>query len=153
MATPSSILAWRVPWTEEPGGLQSKGLQRVRHDWSDLAQHAHYYLIQDLGLPWWLSGKEFTCQCRRHRLDPWVRKMPWRRKWQHTPVFLPGKSHEQRSLVGCSPWGHKRVGHDLQTKPHQQRQEYGRGNFYIGDRQFLMWYFLTFSQLSLIFIW
>ena len=37
--------------------------------------------------------------------DPWVGKIPWSRKWQPTPVFLPGKSHGQRSLVGCSPWG------------------------------------------------
>ena len=42
--------------------------------------------------------------------------MPWRSKWQPTPVFLPGKSYGQRSLVGCSPWGHKRMGHDLATK-------------------------------------
>ena len=46
-------------------------------------------------------------QCRRCRLDPWVRKIPWRRKWQPTPVFLPGESHGWRSLVGYSPWGHK----------------------------------------------
>ena len=72
-------------------------------------------LQSDAWLPWWLSGKEFTCQCRRHRLDPWVRKMPWRRKWQHTPVFLPGKSHEQRSLVGYSPCGCERVGHNNST--------------------------------------
>ena len=39
--------------------------------------------------------------------DPWVRKIPWRRKWQPTPVFLPGESHGQRSLAGCSPWGRK----------------------------------------------
>ena len=39
--------------------------------------------------------------------DPWVRKIPWRRRWQPTPVFLPGKSHGQRSLVGYSPWGCK----------------------------------------------
>ena len=39
--------------------------------------------------------------------DPWVRKIPWRRKWQPTPVFLPGKSHRQRSLAGYSPWGPK----------------------------------------------
>ena len=47
------------------------------------------------------SGKEFTCQCRRPRrreLDHWIRKIPWRRKWQPTPVFLPGESHGQRSL-------------------------------------------------------
>ena len=56
------------------------------------------------------SGKEPTCQCRRckrHRFNPWVRKIPWRRAWQAIPVFLPGESHGQRSLVGYSPWGHK----------------------------------------------
>ena len=47
----------------------------------------------------------------RRRFDPWVGKIPWRRAWQPTPVFLPGESHGQRSLVGCRPWGH-RVGHD-----------------------------------------
>ena len=45
------------------------------------------------GLPWWLSGKESTCQCKRCRFNPWVRKIPWRRNWQPTLVFLPGKSH------------------------------------------------------------
>ena len=44
---------------------------------------------------------------RRHGFDSWVRKIPWRRKWQSTPVFLPGKSHRQRNLVGYSPWGCK----------------------------------------------
>ena len=49
-----------------------------------------------------------TClQCRRPGFDPWVRKIPWRRKWQPTPVFLPGESHGQRSLAGYSPWGRK----------------------------------------------
>ena len=43
----------------------------------------------------------------RHGFDPWVGKMPWRRKWQPTPVILPGKSQEQRSLAGYSPWGRK----------------------------------------------
>ena len=52
----------------------------------------------------------------RHEFDPWVRKIPWRRKWQPTPVFLPGKSHGQRSLGGYSPWGWQRVRHDLVTK-------------------------------------
>ena len=46
----------------------------------------------------------------------YIGKMPWRRKWQCTPIFLPGKCHGQRSLVGYSPWGHRRVGHDLATK-------------------------------------
>ena len=50
---------------------------------------------------------ENLLQCRRPRFDPWVRKMPWRRECQPTPVFLPGESHGQRSLVGYSPWGCK----------------------------------------------
>ena len=53
--------------------------------------------------PRWLSGKELACQCRRlrrYRFDPWVRKIPCGRKWQPTAVFLPGKSHAQRSLAG-----------------------------------------------------
>ena len=64
----------------------------------------------------WLSGKESTCQCRRPGFCLWVGQIPWRRKWQPTPVFLPGKSHGQRSQMGCSPWGRKRVGHNLVTK-------------------------------------
>ena len=51
---------------------------------------------------WWVSGKEYTCRwwiLSRCWFNPWVRKVPWRRKWQATPVFLPGKSHGQRSLM------------------------------------------------------
>ena len=51
--------------------------------------------------------KNPLCQYRRPRFDPWVGKVPWRRKWQPTPVLVPGQSHGQRSLVGYSPWGHK----------------------------------------------
>ena len=58
-----------------------------------------------VGFPKWLTGKESTCQCRRRGFDSWVRKIPWSRKWQPTIVFLPEKSHRQRSLVGYSPWG------------------------------------------------
>ena len=61
-------------------------------------------------LPRWCSGKESACQCRRHkrcRFNPWVGKIPWSRKWQPTPVFLPGKAHGLRSQVGYSPWGCK----------------------------------------------
>ena len=61
-------------------------------------------------LPRWHGGKEFTCQCQRHkrcRFDSWVRKTPWSRKWQPTPIFLSGKSHEQGRLAVYSPWGHK----------------------------------------------
>ena len=61
------------------------------------------------------SGKEPTCQCRRPKrlgFDPWAGKIPWRRKWQPTPVFLPRESHGQKSLKGYSPRGHKRVRHN-----------------------------------------
>jgi len=64
------------------------------------------------GLPRWGSGTEFTYQCRRHRrhgLDLWAGKIPWSRKWQPTPVFLPGKSHGQRSLGRYSPWDRKDI--------------------------------------------
>ena len=47
--------------------------------------------------------------CRGHRFDPWVGKIPWRREWQPTPVFLPGEFHGQRSLVGYHPWGHSQT--------------------------------------------
>jgi len=73
MAPHSSTLAWEIPWTEEPGGLQSMGSLRVGHDW-----------VTSLSL--------FTF-------------MHWRRKWQPTPVFLPGESQGQGSLVGCCLWG------------------------------------------------
>ena len=59
-----------------------------------------YYLF---GLSWQLSGKEPNCQCRTRGFDPWVGKIPWRRERQPTPVFLPGKSHGQRSQVGYRP--------------------------------------------------
>ena len=60
-----------------------------------------------LGFPGDSDGKESACNARDPRFDPWVGKTTWRRAWQPTPVFLPGESHGQRSLVGYSPWGHK----------------------------------------------
>ena len=63
------------------------------------------------------SGKESASQCRRHRkcgFDPWVRKVPWRRKWQPPLVFLPGESSGQRRLAVYSLWGHK----ELDTTEH-----------------------------------
>ena len=56
-----------------------------------------------MGLPRWFSGKECACQCRRCGFDPWVGKIPCRKKWQPPPVFLPRKSHGQRSLASYSP--------------------------------------------------
>ena len=58
------------------------------------------------------SGKGPICRCRRHKghgFDPWVGKICWSRKWQPATVFLPGKFHGERSLVGYSPWGHKEL--------------------------------------------
>ena len=73
MAPHSSTLAWKIPWMEEPGRLQSMGSLRVGHDGAT-------------------SLSLFTF-------------MHWRRKWQPTPVFLPGESQGQESLVGCRLWG------------------------------------------------
>ena len=73
MAPHSSTLAWKIPWTEEPGRLQTMGLRRVGHD-----------RVTSLSL------------------FPF---MHWRRKWQPTPVFLPGESQGWGSLVGCRLWG------------------------------------------------
>ena len=62
------------------------------------------------GFPGGANGKELAHQCKRqkrHGFDPWVRKIPWRRSWQPTPVFLPGESHGQGSLTSYSPWSCK----------------------------------------------
>ena len=64
-----------------------------------------------------IRPKGSTCQCRRLRFYPWVRKDLWKRDWQPTSVFLPGKSHGQRSLVSYSLWDCKRTEHDWVTKP------------------------------------
>ena len=58
-------------------------------------------------MPQWLRQYRICLKCRRPRFDPWVRKISWRKKWQPTSVFLPGKSHGLRILVGYSPWGRK----------------------------------------------
>ena len=64
-------------------------------------------ITSHMPLPWWLRWLSICLQCRRPGFDPRVRKIPWRRKWQSTPVLLPEKSHGQRRLVGYSPWGRK----------------------------------------------
>ena len=69
----------------------------------------HFPCILYMGFPGGSDDKESACLCRRPGFHPWVGKIPWRRKWQPTPVFLPGESHmhRERCLVGYSPWGHK----------------------------------------------
>ena len=93
MAPHFSILAWKIPWMEEPGGLQSMGSQRVRHYWAT-------------------SLLLFTF-------------MHWKRKWQPTPVFLPGESQGRESLVGCHLWG--RAESDTTEVTYQQQQQDGFG--------------------------
>ena len=69
-------------------------------------------MLKSVGFPGGSVGEESSCQhrrCKEHGFNPWVRKIPWRRKWQPTPVFLAGISHGQRSLAGYSPWGHEEL--------------------------------------------
>ena len=65
--------------------------------WGHMVRPKKKLLLIEFKLPWWLSGKESAYQCRRHGFYPWVGMIPWRRKWQPTPVFLLGKSHGQRA--------------------------------------------------------
>ena len=78
---------------------------------------------------WSLRLSRQLSLCRRHRFHPWVRKLPWRRKCQPTPVFLPGESHGQRSLVGYRPGGHKESATVpcREEKRRQRRKEPGQG--------------------------
>ena len=114
---------WRKMWLPTPIFLSGEfNGQRSLTDYSPWGyQESDTTEWLSLYFPWWYSGKEFTHQCRRLRFSPWIGKIPWRRKWQPTPVFLPGKFHGQRSLEGYSPRGHKRVGHNLVTKQQQQQ--------------------------------
>ena len=103
MATHSNILVWRILWTEEPGGLTPMGSKRVGHDWSDwthmYAPHNQASLV--------VQRKRTCLPSAMCGFDPWAGKIPWRRRWQSTSVFLPGESQGQRSLVGYSPWDGK----------------------------------------------
>ena len=76
---------------------------------SAIQQSESAICIHIYGLPWWLRWLSVCLQCGRPGFDPWVRKIPWRRKRQPTPVLLPGKFHGRRSLVGYSPWGYKEL--------------------------------------------
>ena len=71
-----------------------------------------------------LPGKNLPAMVGDLGLIPWVRKIPWRRKWQPTPIILPGESHGQRNLVGYNPSGRERVKHDLATKQQQPRENH-----------------------------
>ena len=107
MAPYSSTLAWKIPWTEEPSGLQSMGSWRVGHDW---ATSLTLFIF-----------------------------MHWRRKWQPTPVFLPGESQGRGSLVGCSLWG--RTESDMTEATQQQQQHAIIYHFYSWRLIGLIWKF------------
>ena len=102
----SSTLAWKIPWTEEPGRLQSMGSLRVRHDCAT-------------------SLSLFTF-------------MHWRRKWQPTPVFLPGESQGRGSLVGGRLWGHTEL--DTTEATLQQQQQHSDSVIHIFP--FLIFFFI-----------
>ena len=126
MATRSSVLAWRIPGTGEPGGLLFLGSHRVRHDWNDLvvvvvvvvaflwekapATHSSTLAWQ---IPWTEEPGRLKSMRSLKVGHDWEASlslftfMHWRRKWQLTPVFLPGESQGRGSLVGCCFWGRK----------------------------------------------
>ena len=92
-----------------------------------------------VGLPRWNSGRESARQRRRQQFDPWVGQIPWRRNWQPTPVFLPGESHGQRSLVGCSSCGPQksdiaqRLNACVRTHTHTHTQQVPKVQRWIGQ--------------------
>ena len=128
----SHVRLFATPWTATYQAPPSMGFSRQEY-WSGvaiafseliywiiilcqaLAKCPTYFIVSIhpiRGFPGGASGKEPACQCRRHRrhgLHPRVGMIPWRRKCQPTPVFLPGESNGQRSLSGCSPQGHKQL--------------------------------------------
>ena len=113
-----STLVWKIPWMEEPGRLQFMGSQRVGHNW---ATSLSAFFIVQFSHPYMTTGKTFgggfgLIQQVIAMWETWVRSLGWRRKWQPTPVLLPGKSHGHRSLVGYSSWGHKES--DMTKRPH-----------------------------------
>ena len=110
------------PWPQAQGVLTPSHLPHSDR-WS-LAPLGLVFIrllvLSNCRLPRWRSTwEESACQCRRHRFNPWIRRIPWRRKWQPPPVFLPGKSHGQRSLVVYSPRGFKGVWLGLAAKQQQ----------------------------------
>ena len=138
MATHSSILAWRIPWIEEPGRLQFMGSQSISSVGSNLA----YTCGEGIGTPLWYSCLENPMDGGAYSLHGgelqstgllrvghnWATSlslftfMHWRRKWQPTPVFLPGESQGWGSLVGCHLWGHTESDTTEATQQQQQQQ-------------------------------
>ena len=95
---------------------------------------------------WW-SFSIIRLQCGRPGFNPWVGKIPWRRKWQPTPVFLPGESHGQRSLAGCSPWGLKEL--DITERLSLTHSFHILGVF---SMKLIMSHFLGYAKNKVIFL-
>ena len=95
-----------VPWLGiKPGSLALAAWSLNHWTTREVLIKSFFWLL--FGFPGGSNGKESACKCRRPRFNSWVRKIPWRRAWQVTPVFLPGESHGQRSLEGYRPQNHK----------------------------------------------
>ena len=95
-------------WAKDAQGIGDGGLDIKGSAWGrDYPEIIGGTTINEL--PWWLRGRESACQCGRLRFDPWVGNIPWRRKWQPTPVLLSGKFRGLKSM------GSQRVGHDWVT--------------------------------------
>ena len=110
------------------------------------------------GFPGGASGKEPACKCKRCKtcgFDPWVRKIPWRRAGQPTPVFLSGEPHGQKSPVGYSPWGHKE-GYDGSNLAHTllflevDRMNKKRISLVLFPKSFLKTIYLFFNTFTYI---
>ena len=107
MATHSSIIAWKIPWTEEPGRLQSMGSQKIQTQLSNKQFHFHSCFSLHFA-----SGKESACQCRRHKRPE---KIHWRRAWLPTPLFSPGKIPCTEEPEGLQSLVSQRVRHNWVT--------------------------------------
>ena len=119
MAPHSSTLAWKIPWTEKPGGLQPMGSLRVRHNW---ATSLSLFIF-----------------------------MHWRRKWQPTPVFLPGESQGRWSLVGCHLWGLLRSRHDWSDLVAAAAAATQKLYLMTGEKKQETWAYIISTQYQLIY--
>ena len=122
MAAHSSILTWKIPWTEEPGGLQS---MRMKNSRTQFSNNKWYYFKRTLAVVvscfkeaithfiksnlrcFEIDGFSILLECSQWNISCNYIMTSRRRKWQPNPVHLPGKSHGRGSLAGCSPWGRK----------------------------------------------
>ena len=95
-----------IPRTGDMGGGRKENRGKMRWDNETHYKQVSWHRVETRAVffPGGSVVKRICLQCRRHGFNPWVGKIHWRRKWQPTPVCLPGKFHGQRSLVGYSPW-------------------------------------------------